>query len=322
MGTTRLTPAQKRTILAARDTHGFVIFRSLGGRRRRAMLDRMEMAGLVVPGTNQVTSQALRAADRAWLDMLHSEAQTLNYWIKHPHTYAEHLKFDTAPIQREALVVSGEVERAHAEALIENTLRRPHMVRAIAIGAAERARAAGTACFHPRSCPGCDSRGDACGAHRKGDAGHESCSGTAPEPGNAPPHCPAGEACTGRAFPGHPAHKPRPLVGTRGRALPADDPHSAAFPSRPTPTRDRDDERYPDISRDDAHGWAAMDNLDRDGLFRRVPDIEAVVARELLGTYGGLTWLRERAIACDNAGCHFTSDDVNSVHYCPAYGPQ
>lgn len=207
-----------------------------------------------------VTSQGVREADPELLDTLHDEAQTLDYWITYPHTYAEHLKFGTLPVQREALVVSGEVGRAHGDALIENALRRPHMVQAMAIGAAERARAAGTACYHPRSCSECDSRGNACGAHRKGDAGHESCSDAAP-------------------------------------------------------TRDRDDEQYPDVSRDDAHGWALMESLDLDGTFRRFPAIEAAVAHVLLGGAGAIGWNQRRFAECDNAGC-------DSVHYCPAYGPR
>lgn len=34
------------------------------------------------------------------------------------------------------------------------------------------------ACFHPRSCLRCDSRGEACGRHGTGDQGHDRCTGT------------------------------------------------------------------------------------------------------------------------------------------------
>jgi hypothetical protein len=65
----------------------------------------------------------------------------------------------------------------HAQALVEDFLRRPYMVRAMEIRTAQQRRAAG--CFHPRSCRSCDTAGKACGGHVPGEVGHERC-GSAP----------------------------------------------------------------------------------------------------------------------------------------------
>lgn len=38
--------------------------------------------------------------------------------------------------------------------------------------------ARGRPCYHPRSCPACAARGQACGGHTTGNMGHGRCTGT------------------------------------------------------------------------------------------------------------------------------------------------
>lgn len=72
----KVTPAQKRFILAALGNHGFIIFNgpTYSAFEQGKIIDRMVAAGLVVPGSHQITSQAMRAADPALFDELHGYA--------------------------------------------------------------------------------------------------------------------------------------------------------------------------------------------------------------------------------------------------------
>jgi hypothetical protein len=72
----RLTAAQKRLILSAVHTHGVILFNgpSYSVYQQDQIIARMTAAGLVVPGTEQITSQALRAADPAQFEALHDAA--------------------------------------------------------------------------------------------------------------------------------------------------------------------------------------------------------------------------------------------------------
>lgn len=75
----RITPAQKRIITDALGTHGVIVFGgTYSAYQQQKIVTRMEAAGLVVPGTRNITSQAVRAAAPAALNALHVEAHTVN----------------------------------------------------------------------------------------------------------------------------------------------------------------------------------------------------------------------------------------------------
>lgn len=88
--TVRPTTAQMRIIRAAHKTHGMILFNgaSYSAYQQDKITDGMVAAGLVVPGTNYITSQALRAAEPELVKFLHISAHVENVRRQRGTTFA------------------------------------------------------------------------------------------------------------------------------------------------------------------------------------------------------------------------------------------
>lgn len=74
------TTAQRRYIVAAAEAgHGVIVFRNLSAWQQIQMARRMTAAGLVHPGTAQITFAAVRAYAPKALEAAHTAALALNH---------------------------------------------------------------------------------------------------------------------------------------------------------------------------------------------------------------------------------------------------
>jgi hypothetical protein len=269
----KLTVAQKRFILAAMKTHGVIIFpgNNYSAYQQKKIIDRMTAAGLVVPGTEQITSQAWRAADPAGFDAIHFEAK-------------EQFVLASGPIGPGTLLRhkgNGDVMR-----VTSTVLRSGHPYGNTLVFNAIYVEAEGW---------GADRRADRARYENESlsvRADHEGQLVQFPlwqyeiVPGHVRNNCPA-----------------LPFGGCMNCTAPATVRAAQGDDSAYRPERTRADEPYPVGDRRWVHGRAILDNVERDrhvGAFSSMSDaafeqLLELLAPKLLGSYTAVTmWLAER----------------------------